>query len=108
MKLQRVCVWVCVLCLPNEQLGEATLDGTVSVRALADVVDAIDVPLHGLAMGLQVAQVPHDDDVVTVVQGSCVPPQDAVASVPAGQVKVLHGVTHTHNVSFWQAAGQQH
>lgn len=66
----QMCVCVCVLWLPNEQLSKAPLDGTVSVRALADEVDVIDVILQGLAMSRQVTQLSYEDDFVTVVQGS--------------------------------------
>lgn len=61
---------VCVLWLPNEQLSKAPLDGTVSVRALADEGDVIDVILQGLAISRQVTQLSYEDDFVTVVQGS--------------------------------------
>lgn len=82
---QCVCVFVCVRArrLPNEQLGEASLDGAVGVGALADVVDAVDVVLQGGAVGGQVAQLSDQDDFVTVVQRSRVPRQRAVASVAA-------------------------
>lgn len=58
------------LWLPDEQLSEAPLDGAVSVRALADVFDGIDIFFQGLAISLQVAQLSYEDDFVTVVQGS--------------------------------------
>lgn len=58
------------LWLPDEQLCEAPLDGTVGVRALADVVDGVNICFQGLAIGLQVAQLSYKDDFVTVVQGS--------------------------------------
>lgn len=58
------------LWLPDEQLSKAPLDGAVSVRALADVVDGIDIFFQGLAISLQVAQLSYEDDFVTVVQGS--------------------------------------
>lgn len=78
-------MFVCVRArrLPNEQLGEASLDGAVGVGALADVVDAVDVVLQGGAVGGQVAQLSDQDDFVTVVQRSRVPRQRAVASVAA-------------------------
>ena len=60
---------LCVL-LPNEQLSEAPLDGTVGVCALADVVDAQDVGLQGFALSLHVAQLSYKFDIVTVMQGS--------------------------------------
>lgn len=65
----------------NEQLSQAPLDGTVSVCALADVIDGVDLILQGLAIGVHVAQLSHDDHVVTVVQRSRVPRQDAVTLV---------------------------
>lgn len=42
------------LYLPNEQLSQAPLDGTVGVGALADVVNAIDSSLQGIAAGVHV------------------------------------------------------
>lgn len=75
---------VCVWWIPDEQLSEASLDGAVSVRALADIVDAVDVTLQGGAVGRQVAQLSDEDDFVTVVQGSWVPRQGAVTSVASG------------------------
>lgn len=56
--------------LPNEQLSQAPFDGTVGVRALADVRDAIYVPFQGLALGAHVTQLPHQDDVIAVVKSS--------------------------------------
>ncbi len=74
---------MCVFLLPNEQLSKAPLDGTVSVCALANVVDGIDVTLQRLAISLQVTQLSYKDDFVTVVQSSRVPRQDAVTSMTA-------------------------
>lgn len=65
----------------NEQLGEASLDGTVGVCAFANVGDAVDVLLQGSAVGVHVTKLSHEDDVVAVVQSSRVPGQDTVASV---------------------------
>lgn len=59
-----------MLLLPDEQLGETPLDGTVGVGALADVFDAVDVFLQLLAFCVHVTQLSHEDDVVTVVQCS--------------------------------------
>lgn len=59
-----------VLLSPNEQLSEAPLDGTVGVRALADVRDVVDGCLQGIAFGIQVTQLLHQFDFVTVVQRS--------------------------------------
>lgn len=75
-----MCVGASVL-LPNEQFGQAPLDGAVSVGAFADVFDGIDVILQGLTISAQVAQLSHDDYVVTVMQCSRVPCQDAVTLV---------------------------
>lgn len=66
---------------PNEQLSKAPLDGTVSVRALADIIDGVDAVLQLLAFGRQVTQLLYENDVVTVVQRSGVPRQGAVTSV---------------------------
>lgn len=53
---------------PNKQLGEAPLDGTVSVCALSDVADGINFFLQGLAISPEVTQLFHHDDFITVVQ----------------------------------------
>lgn len=60
----------CVLLLPDKQLSKAALDGAVSVCPLANVLDFIDVALQGLTLSVHVAQLSHNDDVVTVVQRS--------------------------------------
>lgn len=82
-------VRVCILVLPNKQLGEAPLDGAVGVGALADVFDGVDAIFQLLALSRHVTQLPYQDHVVTVVQGSRVPRQDAVTPVASGQAQVF-------------------
>lgn len=79
-----VCVCMCVLFLPNEQLSKAPLDGTVSICAFANEINAIDVILQRLPIPLQVTQLSYKDDFVTVVQRSWVPRQDAVTWLTTG------------------------
>ena len=92
-----------VLLLLNEQLSKASLDGTVGVCALADVFDGVDVILQGLTVRGHFTQLSHDDDLVTVVQRSGVPRQDAVTSVAPGHIEVL-GTVNTltqHHYATW-------
>lgn len=80
---------VCVLVIPNKQFSEAPLDGAVGVGALADVFDGVDAFFQLLALSRHVTQLPYQDDFVTVVKGSRVPRQDAVASVASVRAQVL-------------------
>lgn len=80
---------VCILVIPNKQFSEAPLDGAVGVGALADVFDGVDAVFQLLAVSRHVTQLPYQDHFVTVVKGSRVPRQDAVASVASGQAQVL-------------------
>lgn len=91
-------VRVCVLVVPNEQFSEAPLDGAVGVGALADVFDGVDAIFQLLAVSRHVTQLPYQDHFVTVVKGSRVPRQDAVASVASGQAQVSIS-THAHSIS---------
>lgn len=48
-------VFVCVIILPSEQISDTFLDGTVSVRALANVFDAVNGLFEGIAMSSYVS-----------------------------------------------------
>lgn len=65
----------------SQQFVHACLDGTVSVCALADVLDAVHSIFQQLPLRGNVTQTSHHLDLVTVVKCSRVPSQVAITRV---------------------------